>query len=248
MNVIEMLPVMPFVQPVNRLKKMREQNDENNVVVRIRHDNFLAGHIQSSVCFRRIKYACLLGRYYWIRNRYETLDEHRFDLSHTAHESKFTHYDATDVSYLELMRIEAQHATKTDFAVIGVGLGLEMECLESFLVNSVKGETSSKYVIGKSRKVGTKKQAKAAVIDIECIPNSEFIDEVKKARKPRLAKTTAASINNQTAKAARKSGKSAAKSAETKAVKATTKTAVKSRKTKSANVVDMSSTGEKYDA
>lgn len=166
---------------LERLQKMREHWADCELDLGPgKHDNFLRGKLQGAVCFRRIKHACLLGRYYWIRYRFEDIDRKNYDMCHDApvDSSKFPIYQK-EGSYLEVMRRDAALQHDTDFADIGIGLGLELECLSSFLAGSVKEETNSKFVLRSpnSRTHFRHSRAVANLPKVEEVEMEGYIDE-----------------------------------------------------------------------
>lgn len=164
---------------LERLQKMREHWAEEIDLGPEQHDNFLRGKLQGAVCFRRIKHACLLGKYYWIRYRFEDVDAKNYDMCHhVPGETKFPVYQK-EGSYLEVMRRDAALQQDTDFADIGIGLGLELECLSSFLAGSVKEETKGKFVLRRpnSRTHFRHSRAAANLPLVEEVEMEGYIDE-----------------------------------------------------------------------
>lgn len=164
---------------LERLQKMREHWAEEIDLGPEQHDNFLRGKLQGAVCFRRIKHACLLGKYYWIRYRFEDVDAKNYDMCHhVPGETKFPVYQK-EGSYLEIMRRDAALQQDTDFADIGIGLGLELECLSSFLAGSVKEETKGKFVLRRpnSRSHFRHSRAAANLPLVEEVEMEGYVDE-----------------------------------------------------------------------
>lgn len=128
-----------------RLQRMRLQKPQEVMLLQnFLHDNSLRSKMQRLICLRRLKHASLIGRYYWIRGRYQSagLDFNLHDVG-IAEDNQFATY-----SGLEDGKKHFHHMRNNlDISDVGVGLGLDLECFSSFLAASIQMDSKRRFIL-----------------------------------------------------------------------------------------------------
>ena len=157
-----------------RLQRMRSQKPQEVMLLQsLLHDNSLRSKIQRLICLRRLKHASLIGRYYWIRGRYQTasLDFNLHDMG-LSNDQQFATYGA-----LEDGKRHFHHMRNNlDISDVGVGLGLDLECFSSFLAASAQMDSKSRFIL-RNNKSGKAPRLKKSdlrklteILDDDCDP------------------------------------------------------------------------------
>ncbi len=129
-----------------RLQRMKELKPQYVFSQKL-YDNSLRSQIQRLICLRRLKHASLIGQFYWIRGRYQSVG-FDFQLHDVGQGKQLATYDSEGdgAQYFHRMR------NNLDISDVGTGLGLDLECFSSFLAASVKNDTKRQYVLRARKK------------------------------------------------------------------------------------------------
>lgn len=155
-----------------RLQRMRLQKPQEVVLLQnFLHDNSLRTKMQRLICLRRLKHASLIGRYYWIRGRYQSagLDFNLHDVG-IAEDNQFATYSA-----LEDGKKHFHHMRNNlDISDVGVGLGLDLECFSSFLAASVQMDSKRRFILRNNKSGKAPRLKKSDLRKLTDILDEEF--------------------------------------------------------------------------